>query len=120
MSDVGAPVAMFTVHAGDAGITLLGPGVQLSAATLPGALRHLASTIDGRPLNPAIVGGVYLHDLPDGVVPLATVMSIKALNPDGRPTYYERWSPDLHSVEALGMATTLADSLRARLIGLHT
>lgn len=116
---LGEPIALITLHHAPQGVALTATGgVELHAATIPGVLRHLASTLDGKPVNPRIVGPLMVSDLPDGVVPLAAAMSIKALSAEGLPAYYERVSHDLTNVEALGMVTTLADSLRARLIGL--
>lgn len=56
--------------------------------------------------------GLELPDLPSNVTALEVVMSIKVLDEEGEVRLYERCSEGLSTWEALGMATTLADSLR--------
>jgi hypothetical protein len=65
------------------------------------------------------VAGINLPDLPDGITPLECVVTIKGLDTDGDITLYERISDGLTSWEALGMVTTLADSLRHGLADAH-
>jgi hypothetical protein len=116
MTDLGNPIGMLTVHHGPNGITLTGTGgVQITAGTVPGALRALASALDGKPLNPTVIG-VALVDLPPGAIALSAAMSIKALSPEGIPAYYERISGDLTLVEALGMVSTFRDTITAHLV----
>jgi hypothetical protein len=64
----------------------------------------------------AVVFGVEMPDLPEGAVPLDVVCLVKALDAEGRMMLCERSSDGLTRWEALGMATTFADSMRARLI----
>lgn len=64
------------------------------------------------------VCGIELSDLPDGSTPLELVLSMKVLSADGDVALVERMSRGLGQWEALGMAVTLTDSLRASLM--HT
>ena len=61
------------------------------------------------------VFGVEVTDLVDGYVPLEVVVLVKALDDEGHVTLVVKYSPDLSSVEALGMLTiarrTLEDNL---------
>jgi hypothetical protein len=61
--------------------------------------------------------GMEIPALPDGVTALECVVTIKALDEEGDVSLYERKSRGLNSWEALGMVTTLADTLRNRLAG---
>lgn len=63
--------------------------------------------------------GIHVPDLPDGITPLEVVVSIKTLDQDGSIAIYERLSEGLSPWEALGMLTTLADSLRDQLTASH-
>jgi len=49
-------------------------------------------------------------------VPLEWVVMIKCLNPQGQVQYRELTSKTLHPVEALGMLTTMGDTMRNRLM----
>lgn len=55
-------------------------------------------------------------DLGKGWAPLEYVLLVKCLNPEGIVRYREMTSQNLHPVEALGMATTFADTMRSRLM----
>lgn len=55
--------------------------------------------------------GVNLPVMPEGQVALGAMVCIKVLNEDGVTVYKEYKSPELHSVEGLGMAHTLVNSL---------
>lgn len=50
---------------------------------------------------------------PEGWVPLEGFMCVKYLDPAGNIRYKEIKTPSLHAIEALGMVTTAADTLRA-------
>jgi len=54
--------------------------------------------------------------LGSGWVPLEWVVMIKCLNPQGQVQYRELTSKTLHPVEALGMLTTMGDTMRNRLM----
>jgi hypothetical protein len=56
----------------------------------------------------ATVAGLPIDDgLPEGYVPLAAVLCVKALAPDGHEEHLTRATPDLCTVEAFGMAHLL-------------
>lgn len=55
-------------------------------------------------------------ELGEGYVPLEFVISVKCLSPEGIVCYKEIFSKGLHAVEALGMLTTLTDTVRNRLM----
>lgn len=57
-----------------------------------------------------------LPELGEGWVPLEALTIVKCLNPTGEIRYREMLSRNLHPVEALGMLTTMADTMRARLM----
>ena len=60
--------------------------------------------------------GLQLPDpAPEDVV-LGAVVMIKLIDKDGGIKYREHKSPDLHPIEALGMATTFTDTLRAMIM----
>jgi len=63
--------------------------------------------------------GVEIGDLPEGSLAIAFVVMVKALDPDGDLVLYERKSDGLTTWEALGMATTFADTARSRLMGAY-
>lgn len=58
----------------------------------------------------------FFPDLGKGWVPLEALTIIKCLDPTGVVRYREMTSASLHPVEALGMLTTMADTMRARLM----
>jgi len=51
-----------------------------------------------------------------GWIPLEYLIMIKCLDPKGRVRYRELSSQSLHPVEALGMLTTMGDTMRGRLM----
>lgn len=55
-------------------------------------------------------------DLGKGWVPVDFLVVVKCLSPSGELRYREITSSGLHPVEALGMLTTMADTMRARLM----
>lgn len=59
---------------------------------------------------------VPFFELGKGWVPLDYLVMVKCLTPTGELRYREMASPTLHPVEALGMLTTMADTMRARLM----
>lgn len=59
---------------------------------------------------------VPFFDLGKGWVPIDYLVMVKCLTPSGEMRYREMTSPSLHPVEALGMLTTMADTMRARLM----
>ncbi len=63
------------------------------------------------------VFGVPMPDLPTGAQPLEAVVLVKVLTDDGHICLCERASAGLTAWEALGMATTYADTLRHQLQG---
>lgn len=60
--------------------------------------------------------GTPFFDLGKGWVPVDYLVMVKCLTPNGELRYREMASPTLHPVEALGMLTTMADTMRARLM----
>lgn len=99
-------------------IHVQGTHVDVQAGSVPVALKLLADlAAHGRPVSAAIpvACGLPLAALPEGWTPLTAVASIKCLTGDGEVCYVERTSPDLTYVEALGMLTTHADTLRRNL-----
>lgn len=62
------------------------------------------------------IGGIEVADLPEGAVPLEIVLSMKVMSDDGIVSLVERASRGVAHWEALGMAVTLCDSLRAGLM----
>lgn len=56
--------------------------------------------------------GTALPKLNDDEVALGSVVMLKVMTADGRVVYREYKSPEIHAVEALGMAETMSDSLR--------
>ncbi len=65
------------------------------------------------------IAGINVPDLPEGFTPLEALISIKGLDADGNVMLVERITDGIASWEALGMATTMADSLRQRLTQMH-
>lgn len=55
-------------------------------------------------------------DLGPGWLPLEYLVMVKCLDPKGRVRYREMTSVDLHPIEALGMLTTMGDTMRQRLM----
>lgn len=55
-------------------------------------------------------------NLGPGWVPLEYLIMVKCLDPKGRVRYRELSSTTLHPVEALGMLTTMQDTMRGRLM----
>jgi len=51
-----------------------------------------------------------------GWVPLEYLICVKAIDPNGAIKYREMTSQSLHPVEALGMLTTMGDTMRRRLM----
>jgi len=61
----------------------------------------------------AEIYGIPIPDLPDGSIPVDVVLLCKWVDVDGKVKYSEMKSSSLHNVEALGMVTTAADTLRS-------
>lgn len=55
-------------------------------------------------------------DLGPGWFPLEYLVMVKCLDPKGRVRYREMTSVNLHPIEALGMLTTMGDTMRHRLM----
>jgi hypothetical protein len=55
-------------------------------------------------------------DLGEGWVPLEFLLMVKCLDPKGRVRYREMSSTTLHPVEALGMISTMEDTIRKKLM----
>ena len=64
----------------------------------------------------AEVYGLPIKDLPEGTQILECYVLVKGLNADGEVRFWEYRTSGLNPMEALGMATTAADSMR---IALH-
>jgi hypothetical protein len=60
--------------------------------------------------------GVGFLPLGDGWIPLEYLVMVKCLDPKGNVRYRELSSKTLHPVEALGMLTTMGDTMRGRLM----
>lgn len=60
--------------------------------------------------------GNTFFNLGKGWVPLEFLVSVKCLDPNGNVRYREMWSQTLHPVEALGMLSTMEDTMRMRLM----
>jgi hypothetical protein len=54
--------------------------------------------------------------LGSGWVPIDWLVMVKCLDPKGNVRYREMSSTTLHPVEALGMLTTMGDTMRGRLM----
>ena len=63
--------------------------------------------------------GIEMPDLPSDSIPIDMIMLLKWVDPEGKVNYSELKSAKLHPVEALGMLTTAADSLRAMCMNPH-
>lgn len=59
--------------------------------------------------------GLETISLPEGYTPLEVVVAVKCLTADGRVALVNRFSRNVTTWEAVGMAVSLADSLRAQL-----
>jgi hypothetical protein len=59
--------------------------------------------------------GIEFTDLPDGATALEVVVLVKVIDADGHVGLVERSSKGLTLWEALGMATTFADTMRDQL-----
>ena len=59
---------------------------------------------------------VSFFDLGSGWIPLDYLVMVKCIDPKGRVRYRELASSGLHPVEALGMLTTMTDTMRQRLM----
>jgi len=55
-------------------------------------------------------------DLGKGWLPIDFIVMVKCLDPKGRVRYREMMSPSLHPVEALGMLSTMGDTVRKKLM----
>lgn len=64
-----------------------------------------------------IYGNVELPDFNDGDIVIEAVVLAKVITVEGKTVYREWKSSDLHPVEALGMVTTMEDTLRAMIMG---
>jgi hypothetical protein len=51
----------------------------------------------------AIVHGLTVRPLPENYTPLEAVVVLKCIDPDGDTCYITRYTPDVHSIEILGM-----------------
>lgn len=60
--------------------------------------------------------GVDLPDERDGEMALEAILLFKVLLPSGSIQYREYKSANLHPIEALGMITTMEDTLRATIM----
>jgi hypothetical protein len=60
--------------------------------------------------------GVGFLQLGEGWMPLEYLIMVKCLDPKGNVRYRELSSKTLHPVEALGMLTTMGDTMRSRLM----
>lgn len=65
----------------------------------------------------AEIFGVSIPTLPDGAVALEAIVLVKGVSPEGASMWWEVRSAGLSRQEALGMAITFADTLRASLVG---
>ena len=59
--------------------------------------------------------GIEFTDLPEGCVAIGAVMLVKVIDSGGHVGLVERSSKELSLWEALGMATTFADTMRDQL-----
>lgn len=50
-----------------------------------------------------LLGSIRLASLPDEAMPLEAIVLIKALNEEGVPCWYFRYSDDLSQMEAVGV-----------------
>lgn len=55
-------------------------------------------------------------DLGEGWIPIDYIVLVKCLAPNGQLRYREMTSPTMHPIEALGMLTTMEDTLRTRIM----
>ena len=62
------------------------------------------------------LNGVNFLNLGVGWMPLEYLIMVKCLDPKGNVRYREMSSTTLHPVEALGMLTTMGDTMRGRLM----
>jgi hypothetical protein len=62
------------------------------------------------------LGSLSVPDPDEGWIYLDAVLLIKCLDDNGNIRYREMKSPNLTSIEALGMATTYIDTLRANIM----
>lgn len=53
--------------------------------------------------------GVEVEDLEDGIVVLETIVLAKVLDAEGGVGYISRYTPDLTTIEAIGMLRVEAD-----------
>jgi hypothetical protein len=60
--------------------------------------------------------GLGFLNLGKGWMPLEYLVMVKCLDPKGQVRYREMSSTTLHPVEALGMLTTMGDTMRGRLM----
>lgn len=68
----------------------------------------------------ADIYGIPVPDLPDGALAVDIVLLCKWVDTDGKVKYSEMKSSSLHQIEALGMVTTAADTLRAMCMNSET
>lgn len=61
--------------------------------------------------------GVQLPELKEGELCMDALVMLKILDAEGATKYREFKSATLHPIEALGMSTTLGDTLRNGLMG---
>jgi hypothetical protein len=69
-----------------------------------------------KPEDAAPVDSMGFLNLGKGWIPLEYLLMVKCLDPQGQVKYREMSSKTLHPVEALGMLSTMGDTLRNRLM----
>jgi hypothetical protein len=67
-----------------------------------------------------VMGGMFLHPLPDGWTPLEGIVLIKCLDETGAPSWAFRTTEGLNDEELLGALTVRIELLRRELLEDYT
>lgn len=60
--------------------------------------------------------GVPLPTLGEGCLALGAILSVKYIDANGKIRFQEWKTPDLHSIEALGMIETFKDTVKSNIM----
>lgn len=63
-------------------------------------------------INTLLPAGSTTAPIPDGAVPIDAVLLVKALSPDGKSTWYIRWTEGVGNPELLGALEWMAEAQR--------
>ena len=59
-----------------------------------------------------ILGSLEILAIPDEAVPLEAIVLVKALDENGVPSWYQRFTPDLSDFEAIGILSVALELVK--------